>query len=68
MPQHDVRSDEVPVADAIEQQQDATGPVTDEEASAGSPSEVPLEASGQDWQEQQEDVVDDAEADEYDRD
>jgi hypothetical protein len=67
MPQRDVHSDEVPIADALEQQQDTTGPVPDEEVSAEPPSDVPLEAADQDWQEQQEDVVD-TEEDEYDHD
>jgi hypothetical protein len=67
MPQRDIRSDEVPVADAVEQHQDTAAPVPDEEVSVGPPRDVPLEAAGQDWQEQQEDVVD-VEEDEYDRD
>ena len=54
-------SDEVPIADAVEQQQDTAAPVPDEEALAGPPADVPLEAPGADWQEQQEEVVDDPE-------
>jgi hypothetical protein len=67
MPRDDARSDEVPVADAVEQHQDTTGPVPDEEVSVEAPSDVPLETTDQDWQEQQADVAD-AEEDEYDRD
>jgi hypothetical protein len=48
--------DDVPVADAVEQQRDAREPVIDEEASAESPSDLPLEASAPDWQEQLETV------------
>jgi hypothetical protein len=65
MPDSDVPSDEVPVADAVEQRQDTAGPVPDEEVSTDPTSDVPLEASGADWQEQREEVVDTD--DDYDR-
>jgi hypothetical protein len=48
--------DDVPVADAVEQQRAATEPVPDEEATAESPADPPLEASPPDWQEQLETV------------
>jgi hypothetical protein len=48
--------DDVPVADAVEQQREAREPVRDEEASAEPPSDLPLEASPPDWQEQLETV------------
>lgn len=50
-------SDEVPIADALEQQQDAVAPASDDEAPAAPPADVPLEASDADWQEQLEEVV-----------
>ena len=53
--------DEVPIADAVEQQQEAAVPVPDEEATAESPDDVPLEASDADWQEQREEIIDDPE-------
>jgi hypothetical protein len=53
--------EEIPIADAIEQQQDTIAPVPDEEASAQPPTDVPLEAPDADWQEQQEEVIDDPE-------
>ncbi len=54
-------SDEIPIADAVEQQQEAIAPVPDEEAAVEPPSDAPLEASEADWQEQLEEVVDDTE-------
>jgi hypothetical protein len=48
--------DDVPVADAVEQQRATTEPVLDEEASAEPPDNVPLEAAPADWQEQLETV------------
>jgi hypothetical protein len=48
--------DEVPVADAVEQLRTPIEPVPDEEATAESEPEVPLEAASQDWQEQLETV------------
>jgi hypothetical protein len=53
--------DEVPVADAVEQQRATTEPVPDEETPPGLAADVPLEASGADWQEQREEVIDDPE-------
>ncbi|MGX9790240.1 hypothetical protein [Mycobacterium sp. MMS18-G62] len=44
--------DDVPVADAVEQQRTPVEPVLDEEASAEPPDAVPLEATPADWQEQ----------------
>ena len=48
--------DDVPVADAVEQQRTTSEPVLDEEASADPPADVPLEAAPGDWQEQLETV------------
>jgi hypothetical protein len=56
MPDSDELPDDVPVADAVEQQRDTAEPVLDEEASAGPPASPPLEASDADWQEQVETV------------
>jgi hypothetical protein len=44
--------DDVPVADAVEQQRTPVEPALDEEASAEPPDAVPLEAAPADWQEQ----------------
>jgi len=55
----DAPFDEVPVADAVEQQQDTAEPVPDEEDAVTPPADVPLEASDADWQEQLVEVVDD---------
>jgi hypothetical protein len=44
--------DDVPVADAVEQQRTPVEPALDEEASAEPPDSVPLEAAPADWQEQ----------------
>jgi hypothetical protein len=60
--------DDVPVADAVEQQRTPVDPVADEEASAQPPGEVPLEAAPADWQEQLEIVDLDPEFDEIDSD
>jgi hypothetical protein len=59
--------DDVPVADAVEQQRPDSGPVLDEEASSEPPDDVPLEAAPADWQEQLETVELDREDDEVDR-
>jgi hypothetical protein len=59
--------DDVPLADAMEQQRTASEPVPDEEASAEPPPEVPLEAAPADWQEQLETVDLDPEFDEVER-
>ena len=59
--------DDVPIADAVEQQRTASEPVLDEEASAAPPDDVPLEAAPADWQEQLETVELDPDLDEVDR-
>jgi hypothetical protein len=46
--------DDVPVADAVEQQRAPSEPVLDEEATAEPPDNPPLEATPSDWQEQRE--------------
>jgi hypothetical protein len=53
--------DEVPVADAVEQQLPAVETDIDDETIADEEREAPLEASPPDWQEQREEVVDDSE-------
>ena len=58
--------DDVPVADAVEQQLPVE-PVPDEDPSAEPPDDVPLEAAQADWQEQLESVELDPEFDEHDR-
>ncbi|UUO01048.1 hypothetical protein M4D79_20540 [Mycolicibacterium novocastrense] len=55
--------DDVPEADAVEQQRPASEPVLDEEAAADSDPNPPLEASPADWQEQLETVEIDPEDD-----
>ncbi|OBB74813.1 hypothetical protein [Mycobacterium sp. 852014-52144_SCH5372336] len=55
--------DDVPVADAVEQQRAASEPVLDEEAGVDSQPNPPLEASPADWQEQLEVVEIDPEDD-----
>ncbi|MDV3126948.1 hypothetical protein M1247_18645 [Mycobacterium sp. 21AC1] len=47
--------DEVPIADAVEQDRDAVEPTPDEEAPEPATG-MPLEATGADWQEQSETV------------
>lgn len=59
--------DDVPVADAVEQQRRPIDPVPDEEASAEPPDDVPLEVAPADWQEQLVAVELDPELDEPDR-
>jgi hypothetical protein len=59
--------DDVPVADAVEQQRPPNEPVPDEEASAEPPLDMPLEAAPADWQDQLETVELDSEIDEPDR-
>jgi hypothetical protein len=54
-------SDEIPTADAVEQQREAALPDPDDWASPELPGDVPLEASDADWQEQREEVIDDPE-------
>ncbi|BBX35408.1 hypothetical protein MMAG44476_01205 [Mycolicibacterium mageritense DSM 44476 = CIP 104973] len=59
--------DEVPAADAVEQQQDTARPVPDEETPVTPPDSPPLEAADPDWQEQREAVAPDPDLEEYDR-
>lgn len=59
--------DEVPVADALEQQREQTDAVPDAEAPVSDVDSPPLEATEPDWQEQREVVADDAGRDEFDR-
>jgi hypothetical protein len=59
--------DDVPVADAVEQQRVASEPVPDEEGWAEPADEAPLEAAPSDWQEQLETVELDPELEEFDR-
>ncbi|WP_166903174.1 hypothetical protein [Mycobacterium sp. DL440] len=56
----DHMSDEVPVADALEQQREQSEPVPDVEAPVSGPDSPPLEATDPDWQEQREVVAEDA--------
>lgn len=67
MQDSDELPDDVPVADAVEQQRAASEPVVDEEASAEPPADAPLEAASADWQEQLETVELDPEYEETDR-
>lgn len=55
--------DDVPVADAVEQRQPTADPPPDEDPE----SDVPLEATASDWQEQRETVLIDPELEEPDR-
>jgi hypothetical protein len=59
--------DDVPVADAVEQQRTTSEPVPDEETTAEPPDDMPLEAAPADWQEQLEVVELDPEPDEFER-
>lgn len=59
--------DEVPVADALEQQREQNEVVPDAEAPASGLDSPPLEATDPDWQEQREVVAEDAGRDEFDR-
>ena len=66
---HDTESDfpdDVPVADAVEQQQPTSDSPVDEENATSwqDESDVPLEAAASDWQEQHETVLIDPELDE----
>lgn len=67
MPERDELPDDVPVADAVEQQRTPVDPVPDEEVSAADSVDVPLEATPADWQEQLETVEPDPESDEFER-
>ena len=60
--------DDVPVADAVEQQRATADPVPDEEAPEEPVDDVPLEVAPSDWQEQRETVDLDPELEEFDRD
>ena len=55
--------DDVPIADAADQQRAVNGPEPDEDASVEPSSEPPLEASVADWQEQLETI--EVDPDEY---
>jgi hypothetical protein len=61
--------DDVPVADAVEQQRPTADSSSDEDyARPRQPdSDMPLEATASDWQEQQESVLVDPEFEEFDR-
>jgi hypothetical protein len=56
MQDNEALRDDVPVADAVEQQRAASEPVPDEEVSAEPGVDPPLETSPADWQEQLETV------------
>jgi hypothetical protein len=60
--------DDVPVADAVEQQRTPVETALDVENSVEPPDDVPLEAAPADWQEQLEAVELDPELDELNRD
>ncbi|MEV0670711.1 hypothetical protein [Mycobacterium sp. NPDC050441] len=64
---HEDVPDEVPVADALEQQREQSEAVPDTEAPVSGLDGPPLEATDPDWQEQREVVADDAGRDEFDR-
>ena len=53
-------SDEIPVADAVEQEQETTAEPTTPE-----PADVPMEANTPDWQEQLREVVGEDDWDDY---
>jgi hypothetical protein len=59
--------DDVPTADALEQQREQTEPVPDAETSVSDEDSPPLEAAAPDWQEQREVVAEDSGLDEFDR-
>ena len=67
MPDSEQLPDDVPVADAVEQQRNASEPVPDEEATAEPPADAPLEAAPADWQDQLETVDLDPDFEEPDR-
>jgi hypothetical protein len=73
MPDSEEIPDEVPVADAVEQQRPtADAMLGDEDLPAEPEPDVPLEATESDWQEQRETVLidpelDEPELDEFDR-
>jgi len=55
--------DDVPIADAVEQQRPTADSPTDEERG----SDVPLETTASDWQEQRETVLIDPELEEFEQ-
>lgn len=61
--------DDVPVADAVEQQRPTADSSSEDdyESSRGPESDVPLEVSASDWQDQQESVLIEPEFEEPDR-
>lgn len=59
--------DDVPVADALEQDREHSEPVLDAEVSVTDLDGPPLEAADPDWREQHEAVTDDPGLDEFDR-
>lgn len=59
--------DDVPVADAIDQQRPSLDTESDQNGSAESSPDVPLEVAASDWQEQRETLGDTGELDEFDR-
>jgi hypothetical protein len=68
MPDSENLPDDVPTADAIEQQRAASEPPLDEEAAVEPPQDPPLEATPTDWQDQLETVEldpDDVVTDDY---
>ncbi|MCV7074522.1 hypothetical protein [Mycobacterium szulgai] len=71
MPDTDgVFPDDVPIADAVEQQRTTADSAADDDRPAASweDGQVPLEASVSDWQEQRETVQFDADLEEFDGD
>ncbi|MET0757219.1 MAG: hypothetical protein ABWY39_04400 [Mycobacterium sp.] len=60
--------DDVPVADAVDQQRATAYPMPDEEAPEEPVDNVPLEVAPSDWQGQRETVDLDPELEEFDRD
>lgn len=59
--------DDIPVADALEQDREDSEPVPDAEAPVAGPDSPPLETTAPDWQEQRAVVADDPGRDEFDR-
>jgi hypothetical protein len=56
--------DDVPIADAVEQQRPTSDSLSDDDEPGQYEGDVPLEAAASDWQEQRETVVIDPELDE----
>ncbi|OBI74875.1 hypothetical protein [Mycobacterium sp. E740] len=67
MPENERLRDDVPVADAVEQQRAASEPPSDDEEPAASAASPPMEVSPADWQEQMEAVELDADDDVVDQ-